>query len=479
MTAAARRAKLVCTLGPATQSPEAVAALVAAGMDVARVNFSHGKPEEHRQRVALVREAAAAAGREVAVLADLSGPKVRLGMLAQDIYLTTGQAFVLRPGDDRTGDASGAGVTHAGLSDDLKPGDRVLLSDGAVELVVRESGNEIRCEVVKSLRKSRIRSGAGVNVPAERLSLPPITAKDRADLQRCVELGVDVIGQSFVRSAEDVEDLRALLGQERIPIVAKIENRSAVEDADRITLVADGIMVARGDLGVEIPLEEIPIVQKELVRRARATGTPSIVATQMLESMISSGRPTRAEVSDAANAILDGADGVLLSAETAIGRYPIEAAETAATVIRVAEERGEPFRAAPPAPVIGDDARAIAQAACGVARAGVGVQAIACYTRTGRTASLIAADRPDLSIYAFSSEPATVRQLAMVWGVTPFLSESPADSDGMIAMMDRELIELLGRGATVVLVAAAPVGHAHTNLMKVHHLGSPAYGRSS
>jgi len=264
----------------------------------------------------------------VAVLADLSGPKVRLGMLAQDIYLTTGQAFVLRPGDDRTGDASGAGVTHAGLSDDLKPGDRVLLSDGAVELVVRESGNEIRCEVVKSLRKSRIRSGAGVNVPAERLSLPPITAKDRADLQRCVELGVDVIGQSFVRSAEDVEDLRALLGQERIPIVAKIENRSAVEDADRITLVADGIMVARGDLGVEIPLEEIPIVQKELVRRARATGTPSIVATQMLESMISSARPTRAEVSDAANAILDGADGVLLSAETAIGRYPIEAAET-------------------------------------------------------------------------------------------------------------------------------------------------------
>lgn len=476
-----RRAKLICTLGPASAAPDVVGQLVDAGMDVARVNFSHGTPAEHARALEVVRRAAEERGRTVAALADLSGPKIRLGALKHHLHLEPGMRFVLRGDgpDGPPGDETGASTSHPGLGGDLRPGDRVLVADGAVELVVLECGHDVATEVVKSLHKSRVADRAGVNVPSGRMSLPPITDKDRVDLRVALDLGFDLVAQSFVRSAEDVRELRALMGERRVPVVAKIENRPAVENAEAIVETADAVMVARGDLGVEIPLEEIPIVQKELIGLCRRAGTPSIVATQMMESMLATAKPTRAEVSDAANAVLDGADAVMLSGETAIGAYPVEAATAAASVATVAEERGAGFRVPAPTPTVRDEARAIARAACGIARSGLQVDAIACFTRTGRTARLLAADRPEMPLIAFSSDPSIVRSLALTWGVTPFVSEAPEDVDEMIAMMDRRLVQdgLCARDRTVVMVAAAPVGRAHTNLLKVHRLGSPAYRR--
>lgn len=470
-----RRAKVVCTLGPATAGPDMVRSLVDAGMDVARMNFSHGTHDDHRRAIAAVREAAEAAGRVVAALADLSGPKVRLGdLVGGSINLSPGQRFELRPASD-PGDGDGAPTTHPGLADDLDPGDRVLLADGAVELVVREiSGRAVVTEVVKASRGGRVNNRAGVNAPAERLSLPPITDKDRRDLAVAMDLGFDMIAQSFVRSVDDVRNLGRLMGERRVPIVAKIENRLAVEDAEGIAATADGLMVARGDLGVEIPLEEVPVVQKRLVRLGRRAGIPVVVATQMLESMVGSPRPTRAEASDAANAILDGADAVMLSAETAIGEYPIEATLAAGRLAEVAEEQGRDFRLPAGGSVTRDEGQAVARAATTVCREELSVAAIACFTRTGRTARLIAAERPDVPVFAFSSRTAIVRSLACVWGVTPIESPAPSDVDSLIAMIDRRLVQegLVEAGRTVVMVAAAPVGRAPTNLMKLHHLGS-------
>ncbi len=471
-----RRSKLVCTLGPASSSPETVRALVDAGMDVARINFSHGTRSDHERGLRQVRAAAEEAGRTVAALADLSGPKVRLGALAGgEIHLKPGSVFVLRPDNGRPGDESAAGTNHPGLARDLRPGDPVLLADGAVELVVREVSEAVVTEVVKAIRGGRVSNRAGVNIPAKRLSLPPITEKDRTDLKDALELGFDLVAQSFVRSAADVTALRDLMAERRVPIVAKIENRAAVEDAAAIARTADATMVARGDLGVEIPLEQIPVVQKELIRTCRAAGAPTVVATQMFESMLTSARPTRAEVSDAANAVLDGADAVLLSGETAIGHYPEEAARTAVLVAETAEREGRAFRLSLPESSLRSEGQAIARAACRVVGGAIDVAAIACFTRTGRTATLIAAERPDVPVYAFASNPSLVRALAAVWGVSPLLADTPPDVDSMIAMMDRRLSDdrLVTHGRTVVMVGAAPIGRAHTNLLKVHQLGSP------
>jgi pyruvate kinase len=471
-----RRAKLVCTLGPASAHPKTVRDLVDAGMDVARVNFSHGTDRDHREALRLVREASDEAGRTVAALADLSGPKVRLGDLARgEVFLRTGARFELRP-DGEPGDAHGAPTNHPALAEDLEPGDRVLLADGAVELVVTEiRGREVVTEVTKADRGGRVGNRAGVNVPAERLSLPSITDKDRKDLARALDLGFDVVAQSFVRSASDVQALRSMMGHRRVPIVAKMETRPAVEAAVAIAEVADGVMVARGDLGVEIPLEEIPVIQKDLIRTCRRAATPAIVATQMFESMLTSARPTRAEVSDAANAVLDGADAVMLSGETAIGEYPVEAARTARRVIEVAEERGGAWRLPVTDIPIRTAGQAVARAASRVIGGTVDIAAVACFTRSGRTATLIAAERPDVPVFAFASDPTLVRALAAVWGVTPVLTEAPEDIDALIAMMEHRLVDgrLVEPGRTVVMVAATPVGRAPTNLLKVHRLALP------
>jgi pyruvate kinase len=460
--------KLVCTLGPA--SADRVPELVAAGMSVARINLTHGGREQHRALLAAVRSSARQAGRPVGVMTDLSGPKVRLGELdGEEIVLRTGQRFVLRA-DGGPGDATGASVSHPGLGGDLHPGDRVLLADGAVELRATQVGSGVVTEVV---RGGRIRSRAGVNVPSERLSLPAITPKDEEDIGWIVETGIDMVAQSFVRHDYDVRALAGLLGDPRPLLVAKIETRPAVDAAESILEAADAVMVARGDLGVETALEEIPVLQRRLVSLANAMAKPAIIATQMLESMTRSPQPTRAEVSDVAGAAFEGADAILLSAETAVGEHPVETVRTAARILEVAETEGAPFVARP------GEMESVAAEEVGLARAAAVVAerdraaAVACYTLSGMTARLLSAARPRVPVVAFSPDPRTVGRLTLFRGVTPVAAEEASDTDAMIAMMDRRVREVAGitPGQHVVMVASSPAGRAHANLLKLHRVG--------
>ncbi len=467
------RTKLVCTIGPA--SIDRVDELAAAGMDVARINFSHGTPADHARSAETVRAAAEAAGRSVALLADLSGPKIRLGDLESDeIELVAGTPFTLHADPWPHGDATAAGVSHASLADELQRRDRILLADGAAELrVTATSGRTIETEVV---RGGVIRPRAGVSVPAERLGGPSLTEKDRADVPRLLELGVDYVAQSFVRRASDVRDLRDLLGPEGPPIVAKIETRPAIDAFESICGEADAVMIARGDLGVELPYEEVPILQKQLVRHALDRGTPSIVATQMLESMISSPRPTRAEASDVANAIFDGADAIMLSGETAIGSHPVLAAEAAIRIARLCEDRGQKLLPAGAPPHPDSDASALAYAAAAVAATEHDVTAIACYTRTGRTARMIAALRPRVPVLAFSPSPDVLRRLALVHGVEPRACVPPPDTTGRLGLMAWLLgeDEALPAGSAVVLVASTATPGSGPNLLELHRTpGNP------
>ena len=458
--------KLVCTIGPA--SVARLDELVAAGMDVARINFSHGTPAEHAAAVEAVRAASA----EVAVMVDLPGPKIRLGSLAGDaVTLNAGDGFVLRPGDGSVGDAHGAGVSYPRLAADLEPGDRVLLADGAAELRVTSVDDGVQTEVV---RAGTVRSHAGVSIASDRLSEPALTDADRAAVPRALALGADFIAQSFVRSANDVAQLRALLGKEGPPIVAKIETRLAVDEYAAICAVADAVMVARGDLGVELPYEELPIIQKELVRRALDLGVPVIVATQMLESMTSSPRPTRAEASDVANAIFDGADAVMLSAETAIGSYPVLAVETMARIARLCQERGHAHLPAGRPPSADTDADALAYAAVALAGADREIAAIACYTRTGRTARILSALRPRVPILAYSPDDRVHRRLALVHGVIPRACVPPSDISGRLGLMAWLTGEdpSVADGAAVVLVASTAEPGSGPNLLEVHRVRS-------
>jgi pyruvate kinase len=470
-TPPAARTKLICTLGPATNTPAFVRGLVAAGTSIFRVNFSHGSPDDHARAVALVREADAEGDRSLAVLVDLPGPKVRLGRMEPDPFrFAPGQPFALRargPGDER-----GTSTTYPELASDVREGDRVLLADGAVELLVTSiDGDTVRTECV---RGGIVRSGQGVNVPAERLGLPAVTDRDREGLARALDLGADLIAQSFVRGADDVRQLRDLMGDRVVPIVAKIETGPAVERLDAILEATDALMVARGDLGVELPIERIPLLQKDLLRRARAAGRPVVVATQMLESMMRAPRPTRAEASDVANAVLDGADAIMLSGETAIGEYPFEAASTATRIAVAAESGAADGGGRPPCRHTGE-AAAVAHAVAAVATAEAEVVAITCYTETGRTARLLSAERPSSPIFAFIPDPAVRRVNTLNWGVVPLPADQPEDTDAMIAMMDRGLREhgAAEPGALVVMAASSPAGRTTTNMMKLHQVGSP------
>ena len=460
----ARRTKLVCTIGPA--SVERVDELVAAGMDVARVNFSHGSPAEHEHAVHRVREAEGV----VALLVDLPGPKIRLGdFAAESVTLEAGGTFTLRPGDTRPGDEQGAHVSYRSLSGDVRAGDRILLADGAAELRVVSADRDVSTEVV---RGGTIRPHAGVSVPSDRLSQPPLTDADRAALPRAIELGAEFIAQSFVRTAADVSELRGLVGPAQTPIVAKIETRRAIDDFDAICGVADAVMIARGDLGVELPYEEVPILQKQLVRRALDLGVPVIVATQMLESMTASPRPTRAEASDVANAIFDGADAIMLSAETAIGQYPVLAAEAAIRIAELCEAKGAAHLPAGAPPTTETDADALAFAAVALAGADKDVAAIGCYTRTGRTARILSSLRPRVPILAFSPDPGVVARLALVHGVVPRACVPPSASDARIGLMAWLMGEdpSVPRGSAVVLVASTAEPGTGPNLLEVHRV---------
>jgi pyruvate kinase len=467
-----RRTKLICTIGPA--SARRVDELVAAGMDVARLNFSHGTDDEHASALVDVRGAAELRGRPVAVMADLPGPKIRLGQLAdEELALPVGSQLTLRPPGDGDGADGSVAITYAGLAGDVEIDDRLMLADGAVELRVTATRDEaVATEVI---RGGSVRSGAGLNVPSQRLSLPAVTDRDRAALDVMLDLGVDYVAQSFVRRAADLDQLRRLMGHRAVPIVAKIETRAAVDNLAEILAAADAIMLARGDLGVELPFAEVPMLQKQIIDACIAAGIPVIVATQMLESMVSSPRPTRAEASDVANAVLDGADAVMLSAETAVGGYPLEAARAAIEICLRAE--AEPVSGAvhDRSAVIGPDGDAGAIAAAAVAlsrRSGdPPISGIACFTRSGLTARLLAAQRPACPITALSPDPAVVRRLALVRGVVSLRADTPHDTDAMLDLVDRSIRGRgLAAGSRIVIVASIPFGQARTNFLKLHRL---------
>jgi pyruvate kinase len=464
--------KLVSTLGPATDSAMQVQALAEAGTTAFRINFSHGIPEQHRAMVAAVRRVEEERGADLAILIDLPGPKIRLGQVRPDpLPLESGQRFVLRP-DGEPGGVTGAGTSHHALAADVRPGDRIMLADGAVELEVRQvQGRDVVTECVLA---GAVRSGAGVNVPAERLSLPGVTDRDRKGLLRALDLGATAIAQSFVRRRDDVAELRSLMGARVVPIVAKIETRLAVEAFPSILEAADAVMVARGDLGVELAMAEIPVLQKELLRSALEAGVPAIVATQMLESMTQAPHPTRAEASDVANAVLDGADAILLSAETAIGRFPIEAARAAVEISEAAEARGGEFGVGTLLGRRTDEAGLVAHAAAQMAGRELPVRAIACFSRSGHTVELLGAERSPVRILAFLPDAELRRQQAFRWGVTPLPAPEPEDTDEMLRVMDEGLKArgLVERGDLVVMVASSPAGRMHTNLIKLHEIGS-------
>jgi pyruvate kinase len=464
-----RLTKIIATIGPA--SVDRLEEIVEAGVDVARINFSHGDATEHVRYLEGVRKASDSTGRTVAAMADLPGPKVRLGEVVDDeVTLEEGHSFTLGP-RDAPGDTSGASTDHGSLAQDLRSGDRILLADGAVELRVADiDGDDVVTEIV---RGGTIRSRSGVNVPSERLSLPAVTEADRRGLGRADELGFDIVAQSFVRGADDVAEMRRQLGDSEALLVAKIETRPAVEDIEAILETADAVMLARGDLGVECDYEEIPVMQKAVIRRSYASGDPVIVATQMLESMVRSRRPTRAEASDVANAVLDGADAVLLSAETAIGRYPVETIRACARIIEAAEEQGGEFlwerrRRAP-----ASTPEAIAQAAADLTHRSHSVEAMACYTTAGATARQLSAVRPRVPIYAFTPDEGLSRRLTLWRGVVPVSSQEPESTETLIDEMDSGLRQLgVAEGATVLMVGSSPIGDATTNLLKIHTVGS-------
>jgi pyruvate kinase len=467
-----RRAKIVCTLGPATQTPEAVRALVDAGMDVARLNLSHGTREEHQALYRIVREASDASGRAVAVLVDLQGPKIRLGNFARGpVTLVAGAEFVITT-QACDGTVERASTTYADLARDVHPGDTLLIDDGAVRLeALSTDGREVRTRVIEG---GKISNHKGINLPGVAVSAPAMTEKDREDLRFALTLRADWIALSFVRSAADAADIRAEMAASgaRLPVIAKIEKPEAVDHFGEILEAFDGMMVARGDLGVEMPLERVPLLQKRGVQLARAHAKPVIVATQMLESMIQNPRPTRAEVSDVANAVFDGADALMLSGETSVGAHAVEAVRTMARVIVAAESA--------PARVIdrrssasGGSHDAIAAAAARLAE-DCGARALVAFTQSGATARSLASHRPVTPLLAFTAEPAVRSQLALTWGVETFVVPMVSHTDEMVAQVDRAMLEL-GRGVRgepVVVVAGTPPGIAgSTNTIRVHRLG--------
>jgi len=490
-TPTARRAKIVCTIGPASSAPERVAALVAAGMDIARLNFSHGHRDDHAAAYGHVRAASDAAGRAVGVLADLQGPKLRIGGLLGGCAVLAGGARLVITTSGSTGTPDRLSTTYTALPDDVRPGDTILLADGTVELRVlaaRPREGEIECVVT---RGGSIRDHSGMNLPGVAVSSPSLTAKDVDDLRFALHLGVDLVALSFVRAPADAVAVRAVMDEEgvRVPVIAKLERPEALERLEAVIEAFDGVMVARGDLGVETALERVPLVQKRAVDLCRRRAKPVIVATEMLESMVERNRPTRAEASDVANAVLDGADALMLSAETSIGRHPVEAVTTMARIIAASESLG----VSPPSPLSlrssGDGTdpppsraridpplpqeEAIALGAVMVGRA-VGAKALVAFTLSGAGARLLAAQRPKLPVLAFTPDPRVRSQLALVWGVETFLEPAPADTDEMTAHVDRAMLEL-GRadpGHAVVVVAGTPPGtEASANTLRVHRLG--------
>ncbi len=464
-------AKIVCTLGPASQETEVLAAMAEAGMDVVRLNMSHGDHASHARAAERVRELSERTGRRLAILLDLSGPKIRLGEVQGPVLLHAGQEVELTT-EDVVGSADVLPVRYPALPEEVKPGDPISLADGLIRLeVVSVQGRSVRARVVSG---GQVSSHKGLNLPGRGDSLPALTSKDEADLRFGLRLGVDWVALSFVRSPRDLEPVLRVMAEEgvRVPVLAKIEKRQALERIDEILEVFDGIMVARGDLGVEVPVEEVPVIQKDLIRRANRVAKPVITATQMLLSMVREPQPTRAEVTDVANAILDGTDAVMLSEETAVGRHPVEAVRTMARVAERVRPIEQPDGRHAEELAVGGTPAAIARATWRLTR-DVGARAVVTPTRSGSTARLVAATRPGVPILALSSDPRTLGALCLSRGVVPHFLEPVPTTDALFEACRRKVLELgLARpGERIVVTAGLPLETpGTTNLVKVLEL---------
>jgi pyruvate kinase len=469
-----RRVKIVCTMGPATASPERIRGLVEAGMDVARLNFSHGSHEDHQQMFGMIRQAAEEAGRAVAVLADLQGPKIRLGRFANGPHDWRTGDVVTITSDDILGTPDRVSCTYRKLPQEVKVGDRLLIDDGKVAVEVSAvEGNDIRSLVVEG---GPVSNNKGVSLPNVAVSVPAMSDKDEEDLRFALGLGVDLIALSFVRSPEDIKLVHAIMGEVGVvrPVLAKVEKPEAVAHLEEIVMAFDGVMVARGDLGVELPLDQVPLVQKRAVQLCRENAKPVIVATQMLDSMIENSRPTRAEASDVANAVLDGTDAVMLSGETSVGKYPVLTVSTMARII-ITTEAGD-FGV----PRLQHDPRthggALTVAASQIAR-NIGAKAMVAFSQTGDTVRRLSRLHCELPLYAFTPVPEVRDQLALSWGVETFLTDFVQHTDDMFRQVDGMMLGLgLARpGDYVVVVAGSPPNApGSTNTLRVHQLGALA-----
>jgi pyruvate kinase len=467
----ARRGKIVCTLGPATSTDESVRALVEAGMDVARMNFSHGDYSDHKTAYDRVRAACDATGRAVGVLADLQGPKIRLGRFADGpTYWADGETVRITVADC-VGNHDRVSTTYKQLAQDAVPGDRVLVDDGNVGLVVDDiDGDDIVCTVTEG---GPVSNNKGMSLPGMSVSAPALSEKDIDDLEFALHLGVDMVALSFVRSPSDVELVHEVMDRvgRRVPVIAKLEKPEAIDNLEAVVLAFDGVMVARGDLGVELPLEEVPLVQKRAIQMARENAKPVIVATQMLESMIENSRPTRAEASDVANAVLDGADALMLSGETAVGKHPLAAVQTMARIVCAVEENST---AAPPLTHVPRTKRGVISYAARDIGERLDAKALVAFTQSGDTVRRLARLHTPLPLLAFTPLPEVRSQLAMTWGTETFIVPIIQTTDGMIRQVDKSLLELgrYKRGDLVVIVAGAPPGTVgSTNLIHVHRIG--------
>jgi len=469
-----RKTKLVCTIGPASSPSWVIEKMIQAGMNVARLNFSHGTREEHAEVIRTIRDISAALDIPVAILIDLPGPKPRTGRLKEKrVYIKEGDNFSLTservPGDEHR-----ISVDFPAFFNDIRAGDSIFLNDGAIQLEVISTTNiEVNCKVVVG---GLLSDNKGINVPGVRLNVSSITSEDLKHLAFAVEQGVDFVAISFVHSVADVLEIKKILQEKRanIPIIAKIEKREGVNDIDRIIAEVDGIMIARGDLGIEIPLQRVPIVQKEIIRKCNQAGKPVIVATQMLESMVGATRPSRAEVSDVANAIFDRTDAVMLSAETAIGKYPVRAVKTMASIItetekalpyeRILLEKSEQVTAQT------DDA--ISYAACHMSQR-LGAACIVAYTSSGSTALRVSKYRPKVPILAITPSANTARRLMLSWGIEPHLATEPSNVDIMFQEATQLALQtgIAKRGELVIITAGIPMGTpGSTNVVKVHRV---------
>lgn len=458
-------------MGPATADPEVLKELVAAGMDVARLNFSHGEHSEHEAHYQRVRAASDASGHAVGILADLQGPKIRLGRFTEGRTEWANGEVVRITVDDVDGTHDRVSTTYKELAQDATPGDRLLVDDGKVGLVVESvDGNDVVCRVTEG---GPVSNNKGVSLPGMNISVPALSDKDIADLEFALRLGVDFIALSFVRSPADIELVHEVMDRvgRRVPVIAKLEKPEAVENLEAVVLAFDAVMVARGDLGVELPLEEVPLVQKRAIQIARENAKPVIVATQMLESMIENSRPTRAEASDVANAVLDGADAVMLSGETSVGKFPVETVRTMARIIAAVESDSTDAPALTHVPrtkrgVISYAARDIGER--------LDAKALVAFTHSGDTVRRLARLHTRLPLLAFTPVPAIRNQLALTWGTETFFVEPMDTTDQMVEQVDAALLSLgrYQRGDLVVIVAGAPPGRSgSTNLIHVHRLG--------